>query len=138
MTVHVFVYGTLKSDQCRAGCWPVQALSISPATIRGTLYDLGAYPALSPGDGLVAGECWSIADADEAAVLEVLDAIEGYSGNPDCDLYTRVRATCTLADGSERPCWTYYFTQVPPGPVVAGNPAHWPDVEGIATHAGCR
>ena len=124
---HFFVYGTLKSDQCRASCWPAHPLAISPATMTGALYDLGPYPAMTAGRGRVAGECWSIADADVAAVLDALDAIEGYSGDADYDLYTRVRESCQTEDGRTLTCWTYFYNRdVSDLTPRAGPIARWP------------
>ena len=50
----VFVYGTLKRGEARARLWPRKPQAVEPATVRGTLYDLGDYPALVPGDDTVA------------------------------------------------------------------------------------
>ena len=47
---------------------------LGPATVPGLLYDLGRYPGLVPGDGLVHGELFAGADA---AVLAALDQYEG-------------------------------------------------------------
>jgi len=72
---HVFVYGTLRaggSNDIRfmrpAPAW------VGPARLRGTMYDLGAYPgAVLAGEGELVGEVWRIGPALEAA----LDRLEG-------------------------------------------------------------
>jgi gamma-glutamylcyclotransferase (GGCT)/AIG2-like uncharacterized protein YtfP len=77
----LFVYGTLMSGggmegRLRAG------RRLRPAHVRGTLYDLGSYPALTlEGEGEVLGEIWS---APRETLLD-LDAYEGV----EAGLFTR-------------------------------------------------
>lgn len=106
----IFVYGTLQRGQVREQCWPRPPISIEPATVRGTLYDLGPYPALVPGDDTVGGELWHIAPPDIAVTLAALDRVEGYANRPD-DLYRRVIVECRTVKGSE-PAWTYQLALV--------------------------
>ena len=73
--LHVFVYGTLRwggsNDIARYD--PAPRL-IGEALIRGTLYDLGAYPGLRLcGHGSVAGEVYLI----DRPVEALLDCLEG-------------------------------------------------------------
>jgi gamma-glutamylcyclotransferase (GGCT)/AIG2-like uncharacterized protein YtfP len=77
--------------------------------IRGALFDLGDYPAaVAAPDGRIWGEVYELEDAK--AVLTTLDAIEGYrQEEPDRSLYTRARADVTLADGSSRSAWVYFY-----------------------------
>lgn len=124
-TVSFFVYGTLKRDECRGSCWPVAPISIEAATMLGRLYDLGPYPAMTPGENLIAGECWTYAARDEEAVLAALDMIEGYTGSPDHDLYTRVQRPCQLDDGTTKTCWTYHYNGVPEGSLMTGDLIRW-------------
>jgi gamma-glutamylcyclotransferase (GGCT)/AIG2-like uncharacterized protein YtfP len=72
----VFVYGTLKRGEVRARSWPRLPLKVDPATVRGTLFDLEAYPALVEGNQIVAGELWHFAPDDIPETLAVLDMIE--------------------------------------------------------------
>jgi len=68
---------------------------VREATIRGTLYDLGPYPAaVLRGLGEIHGEIW-------AGPLESLGPLDRYEGVGE-GLFSRVRLE--LADG---PCWTY-------------------------------
>lgn len=106
----IFVYGTLKRGQVRERCWPHQPLAVEPATVRGALYDLGRYPALVPGDDVVAGELWCIAEEHLEDTLTELDRVEGHAGEPD-DLYWRVVALCQTSTGCE-PAWTYQLQRV--------------------------
>ncbi len=131
LPVGVFVYGTLKRGQVRESAWPRRPLQICAAVTLGVLVDLGRYPALLPGDGLVAGELWCFNPSDLAATLEVLDAIEGHSGSPD-DLYVRREVECRTADGTSHRAYAYFYNRprrlaaarpISPGPDGA---ARWP------------
>ncbi len=64
----VFVYGTLKTGQCRESCWPRKPLEVRRAWTLGALYDTGPYPALFAGEDMVAGQVW-IFDADDMQQL---------------------------------------------------------------------
>lgn len=57
---------------------------------RGTLYDRADYPAMTSGFDRVLGECWAFREAEMAAVLRTLDAIEGANQPGQPDLYRRV------------------------------------------------
>lgn len=106
----IFVYGTLKQGECRASSWPRIPLQIEPATTAGLIYDLGAYPAMIPGAGIVLGEAWTIEPSGLAATLKVLDQIEGYADEPD-DLYVRRTITCTLLSGATVEAQTYFYAR---------------------------
>lgn len=105
---HIFVYGTLQRGQCRERCWPHAPLRIDEGTIRATLYDLGPYPAIGPGDDLVRGEIWEFAAGQMADTLRILDEVEGYNQSGG-DLYVRRLVTCRLESGVEVVAWSYYF-----------------------------
>ena len=104
-TVKLIVYGTLMSGErnhrfCR------NAVSVTPCTVTGTLYDTGyGFPAFMPeGDGVVKAELIEIPLADWADV----DRLEGYPR-----LYDRQLLQATLADGSEATGWVYVMTELP-------------------------
>ena len=104
-TVKLIVYGTLMSGErnhrfCR------NAVSITPCTVTGTLYDTGyGFPAFMPeGDGVVKAELIEIPLADWADV----DRLEGYPR-----LYDRQLSQATLADGGEATGWVYIMTELP-------------------------
>ena len=104
-TVKLIVYGTLMSGErnhrfCR------NAVSITPCTVTGTLYDTGyGFPAFIPeGDGVVKAELIEIPLADWADV----DRLEGYPR-----LYDRQLLQATLADGGEATGWVYIMTELP-------------------------
>jgi gamma-glutamylcyclotransferase (GGCT)/AIG2-like uncharacterized protein YtfP len=91
----LFVYGTLLSGGGKESLLRDCRL-LREATVRGTLFDLGRYPALVMGaDSIVHGELWSCT----AETLEALDSYEGVAEG----LFERVRIA--LAGGGA--CWTY-------------------------------
>jgi gamma-glutamylcyclotransferase (GGCT)/AIG2-like uncharacterized protein YtfP len=93
---HLFVYGTLRSDV--AGGAPDLLAScerLGPATLRGTLYDAGDYPALMlAGRTPIPGEIWR-------CPTELLSALDRYESVQD-GLFRRV---ATRVDGVA--CWVY-------------------------------
>ena len=104
-TVKLIVYGTLMSGErnhrfCR------NAVSITPCSVTGTLYDTGyGFPAFIPeGDGVVKAELIEIPLADWADV----DRLEGYPR-----LYDRQLLQATLTDGGEATGWVYIMTELP-------------------------
>jgi gamma-glutamylcyclotransferase (GGCT)/AIG2-like uncharacterized protein YtfP len=93
----VFVYGTLKRGQVRESCWPLAPLSIRPCYVRGALFDLGPYPALTEGEDWIVGELWSFLAPQLATTLAALDRIEGYQVGRTDNLYER----CVLSTYAE-------------------------------------
>ena len=108
----VFVYGTLKRGEERAGCWPRIPRSVVPATVVARLFDLGPYPALLPGESndqdIVLGELWRFDPADLAETLRVLDEVECY-GVDDVDLYERRIVTCSTLTGETVDAHCYFL-----------------------------
>ena len=105
-TVKLIVYGTLMSGErnqrfCR------NAVSITPCTVTGTLYDTGCgFPAFVPeGENTVAAELIEIPFED----WEAVDRLEGYPR-----FYDRMLVPATLADGSTVEAWVYVMNQIPP------------------------
>ena len=114
MPAHLFVYGTLMSwadsnyGRDNRERLHAAATSLGPATVRGRLHDLGAYPGLAAsGDppDLVPGELLRLDDPD--AVFPWLDAYEGIvAGAPDNE-YERVTIEARLAGGGTVTAWAY-------------------------------
>lgn len=108
----VFVYGTLKTGQCRQGCWPAQPLRIEKAWTRGELYDTGPYPALFAGSDSVAGELWIFSGQTIARVLKALDQVEEYEpGRETTNLYNRVVVECIDQAGNVHHAYTYLYAR---------------------------
>ena len=117
MPTILFIYGTLHPDRAPAEIAPYarRLTSLGPATIRGKLYNLGAYPGIILDETApeVPGELFTVPDA---ATLAALDAYEDYRPNdPASSLFLRVEATATLPNGSQLTCWVYVYN---------GTPAH--------------
>jgi gamma-glutamylcyclotransferase (GGCT)/AIG2-like uncharacterized protein YtfP len=106
----LFVYGTLLPGLAPASMRAIcdRLTHVSPATVRGSLYDLGPYPAvISGGSTLVRGELLEI-DSDDT--WRSLDRYEGCprpgEGN---GLFRRVRTVATLPSGESVDCWIYVY-----------------------------
>jgi len=108
---YLFVYGTLRppredtpSEDSRY--YPAIADYIrahQPATLaNAALYDLGAYPAATPSDGVIQGDLLRV----DAAALPITDRIEGHPV-----YYRRAQVTVQTATGP-MDAWVYW---APPG-----------------------
>ncbi|CAN7257525.1 gamma-glutamylcyclotransferase family protein [Acidovorax delafieldii] len=101
---HVFVYGTLR----RGGSNDITRLLPAPhwvgfAQVPGVLFHLGAYPGMTlRGDQPVHGEVYAI----EPALEEVLDAIEGLTGDHPTDEYLKREIVVTV-EGQRLSCLVY-------------------------------
>ncbi|MEJ2217156.1 MAG: gamma-glutamylcyclotransferase [Gemmatimonadota bacterium] len=115
---HLFVYGTLRSDVAGGAPDLLAACErLGPATLLGTLYDAGDYPALMlAGKTAIQGEIWR-------CPAELLGALDRYESVQD-GLFRRV---ATRVDGVA--CWVYVA-----GPSLSPklslqnrlNDGHWP------------
>lgn len=73
-------------------------------SIPGVLYDLGDYPALFNGDGVVVAELFALSNE---SLMSHLDEFEGYDpANPTSSLF--VRRETKLA-GGEGVAWVYFY-----------------------------
>jgi gamma-glutamylcyclotransferase (GGCT)/AIG2-like uncharacterized protein YtfP len=109
---HVFFYGTLMSPFNRPGRQRItpKLTYTGRGSMRAALFDLGIYPAAIPAedDSKVWGEVYET--SDPAAVLAVLDEIEGHRpSEPERSLYTRVQTDVTLEDGRTVKAWAYFY-----------------------------
>ena len=118
--VSLFVYGTLKRG-ARGRRHPLlrHARLVSPASIAGDLYDLGAYPGVVRGSARrrVLGELYELPGDGAQRALRVLDAYEGRR-------FVRQRARVTLRDGTRRVAWAYVLRDPPPPsarPIASGR-----------------
>lgn len=92
---HLFSYGTLMSGGAAAARQLADCERVGPATVQGTLFDTGPYPALLlAGTDRVEGEIWRC----PAWVLPRLDRYEGVADG----LFRRVGLR---VDGVA--CWVY-------------------------------
>ena len=111
MSPCVFFYGTLMAgfDRRRNAGIEDQLAFVGRGCIKAALFDLGLYPAAVPApDREVWGEIYEVSAPDE--VLAALDEIEGFStADPDRSLYLRAETEVTLAGGSTRRAWAYFY-----------------------------
>ena len=76
---NVFVYGTLMPGESNYRQIEDFVIDYKPGAIDGVLVDLGAYPALVPGEGNVKGIMLRV----KQEALEITDRIEGYHAGRD-------------------------------------------------------
>jgi gamma-glutamylcyclotransferase (GGCT)/AIG2-like uncharacterized protein YtfP len=97
---YLFVYGTLKRGGSRR--WILQDFPfLGRAKAKGfVLYDLGPYPAMVPGDGLVYGEVYEV--SEEA--IKALDFVEGVPV-----LYRRELIDVVFENGVSLKAWAYIY-----------------------------
>ena len=105
----LFIYGTLHPGRAPAEIAPVvhTLTPLGPATIRGTLLDLGDYPGvtLNPEAPEVPGDLFAIPDP---TIWTALDAYEDFRpAEPAASLFLRTQTLATLPDGSQTLCWIY-------------------------------
>lgn len=102
---YIFVYGTLRSDFVprRAVLDRVLGMMtyIGAGAISAGMYDMGSYPAIVEGEGMVEGELYSLSDTNE--VLRELDYFESNGS-----LYERV-VTPVVCIGKEYQAWVYWY-----------------------------
>lgn len=111
----LFVYGTLRPALARGE--PAELIRglrhCGSATVSGLLYDLGDYPALVPGEGLVRGDLLEITSAEQLAALDAYEECDGPR-----PLYRRELLPAVRADGEETLAWVYRYA----GPLAAARP----------------
>lgn len=117
MSVKVFVYGTLRTGDCRHGIDSLIRVVAPEAWINGfDMLDLGGFPGLVPNEEkLSQGVDRTTAirgEVHEYEDLERLDRIEGYDAkNPEKGLYNRVQIPAFVIDPNEviEDCWVYLY-----------------------------
>ena len=113
-TQKMFVYGTLMRgfynyEKALAG----QEISMVPARTRGRVWHMTnrGYPAIQAGDGWVYGELVTLKDF--AAVIDLMDEIEGYHGPDDPrNEYARLLAPVeNLETGQMEQAYVYHYVR---------------------------
>lgn len=110
---YLFVYGTLHPD-----CAPAEIANlvrrfecVGKGTVRGTLYDLGAYPGAMLDEDCsrrISGTVFRLPQGDD--VLPRLDAYEDFDPDaPESSLFIRRLHPVRLDDGSMLRCWIYEY-----------------------------
>lgn len=107
-----FVYGTLRPGESRWVIIEDQAITITPALLRGAkLYNTGKYPFVDVEDTLdryensdepvpcVVGELIEVRPEKAQHVLNILDMIEGYWSDSQDNLFDRLVLPIYIPDG---------------------------------------
>lgn len=112
----VFVYGTLRKRDCRAGVLDGYECVAEEAFLQGfDMLHLGGFPGIVPGEGIVKGELYEIDDE----ILRRLDGIEGFrEDDPKHSLYLREKVAVDVYDEEEEETtyedvFTYVFNREP-------------------------
>ncbi len=109
---HIFFYGTLMRGFAlreRAGIerWIRFA---GYGAVRGTLFDLGPYPALVAGSGMVRGEVYRC--LDPGRLLPRADGLERFDPErPRAGEYRREALQARLDDGRTLTVWAYVYNR---------------------------
>jgi gamma-glutamylcyclotransferase (GGCT)/AIG2-like uncharacterized protein YtfP len=147
-TIRLFVYGTLMPGYYYHPRIAPHVRRWRRGWIDGVLVDVGWYPALVPGRGIVQGV---LLEVDEAG-LAVTDYIEAYRPGDHASEYIRKQVQVRLdevgspGEGPTVSAWTYEFArpehladrpvllagQVAGQPVHAWSPSAEPDVRRLA------
>lgn len=109
----IFVYGTLKTGECRETVFKdylKKGFEVIPASIKGDLYNLGPFPAILHGDNTIHGEIIIPIDSNEMEnIIRVLDRIEGYYGEGHNNLYNREVVLADMSEKTQIEAITYFF-----------------------------
>ncbi|HZN10217.1 MAG TPA: gamma-glutamylcyclotransferase family protein [Blastocatellia bacterium] len=126
MTQYLFVYGTLRPGLAPPAVAHIiqQLRRVGAGSVRGRLYNLGAYPGALPdpaAETTIAGEVFEI--PNDLAFWSALDDYEGFDpGSPGASLFVRTRCRVTLAGGRELESWIYAYNRHPKAaPLVVGG-----------------
>ena len=107
---HLFVYGTLLRGLSRAQVLR-GARFLGPGLVEGQIFDLGQYPGLRPGAGLVVGEVWQV----DVSTVQRIDRIEDYDPrDPSGSLYRRMDVAVLALSGMQLEASTYLYNRSPP------------------------
>ena len=101
----LFIYGTLMPG-LRLAAEMQGAQALGPAWVPGRLVDLGRYPGLVHGEGVVIGEIFRVSDALLARLDEVEDMV---AGDREASQYWRERVTVQDGALAGQPVWTYVY-----------------------------
>jgi len=103
----IFVYGTLLKGQKRESVL-ANSKYIGPAIMnQAEMFDLGAYPGITKGNGIVIGELYDITEK----TMQIIDRIEGYNENNLADsLFIRKEVeACKFIDGKFVNVFSYFY-----------------------------
>lgn len=104
-----FVYGTLKEGGGFANRFDDVRINNKQAVLNGfDLFNLGYFPGIVAGSGVVVGELHEYEAANE--VRRAFDSIEGYNpSSPGTSLFKRIIATVTTEDYEQLDAYVYVY-----------------------------
>lgn len=110
-TIKMFVYGTLKEGGSLAYTLDKYRVSSTPFTLEGyVLYDLGWFPGVKRGNGMVVGEIHEF--KHPKTVLYMADLVEGYSeDNKGNSLFVRSSIKTPTEDGKTEKVCIYLYNR---------------------------
>lgn len=107
----LFAYGTLITGQAPLSIRRLMSKHmrwVGEARTKGILYDLGAYPGMTPGQGWVWGQVWRM--SSPAMCLEQLDAYEDFrTADFDSEYVRRLGEVELLLPPEKVQAWIYYY-----------------------------
>ena len=104
---HLFIYGTLMPG-LRLQAEMHGARFVATAQVQGRLVDVGRFPGLLQGEGLVTGEVYEVDDAH----LARLDVVEGMvRGDRAASQYWREEVTVLSGPLQGQPVQTYVYNR---------------------------
>ena len=114
---NVFVYGTLKEGRpLDRRAFADTRLSVKPATIVDSIYNLGPFPAIKlKGTGLIQGEVHEFHKDDIKKIIGKMDNIEGYNSKVEekSNLYNRRVVTAKTKSGEKMEVYVYEYSREP-------------------------
>ena len=123
----IFVYGSLRSGFKHPAYEYMSKYFklVGEGTVKGTLYDMGSYPAAIPTqeNNFILGELYELKSESEFTwAMEQLDDYEGVNPNDGEEpLYVRAIASVYIKDQTI-PAWIYWFNGVTEGqPIIASG-----------------
>ncbi len=125
----LFVYGTLMPGYGNYRRIADHVHSARPGTIQGILVDLGAFPALISGEGIVKGMVLAV----DAEALRITDYIEGYRPDGGRSLYVREKVEVDLSGGETVTAWIYFFAD--PDHIQDRPLLHAGDADGVPVYS---
>ena len=107
--VKIFVYGTLKIGGYYSKYLNEYRHSSEIATLRGTLFNTGEFPALiEEGNNIVYGEIHEY--KKPRIILSIMDRIEGFVGKEsDKNFYIRKKIKVQPKNSDESEAYVYFF-----------------------------
>ena len=93
----LFVYGTLLHGESNHHVLEGAKLLFNNCQLQARMYDTGeGYPAIEiVEESVIVGEIYEIQDH----MWQILDELEGHSGNPEVDLYSKETVNVQTSDG---------------------------------------